>query len=56
VPRNSESGGRHSDSCAPSENLAQDEEIAFNAGSYTELVDYHTKDFEKVVKPRVVKP
>jgi Ala-tRNA(Pro) deacylase len=38
-----------------SENLAQDEEIAFNAGSYTELVRLAYKDFEKLVKPRVVK-
>ncbi len=37
------------------ESLAEDEEIAFNAGSHTELVRLAYKDFEKLVKPRVVK-
>ena len=35
-------------------NLAEDEEIAFNAGSHTELIKLAYKDFEKLVKPRVV--
>jgi Ala-tRNA(Pro) deacylase len=38
-----------------SETLAQDEEIAFNAGSHTELVQLAYKDFERLVSPRVVK-
>jgi Ala-tRNA(Pro) deacylase len=38
-----------------SESLAQDEEIAFNAGSYTQLIRLPYKEFEKLVKPRVVK-
>jgi Ala-tRNA(Pro) deacylase len=33
--------------------LAEDEEIAFNAGSHTELVQMAYKDFERLVKPRV---
>lgn len=35
--------------------LAEDEEIAFNAGSHTELIKLAYKDFERLVKPRVVK-
>lgn len=38
-----------------SETLAQDEEIAFNAGSHTELVQLAYKDFERLVSPRMVK-
>ena len=38
-----------------SETLAQDEEIAFNAGSHTELVRLAYKDFERLVSPRVAK-
>jgi Ala-tRNA(Pro) deacylase len=38
-----------------SETLAQDEEIAFNAGSHTELVRLAYKDFEREVNPRVAK-
>jgi len=38
-----------------SETLAQDEEIAFNAGSRTELVRLAYKDFERLVSPRMVK-
>jgi Ala-tRNA(Pro) deacylase len=38
-----------------SETLAQDEEIAFNAGSHTELVRLAYKDFERLVSPRVTK-
>ena len=34
--------------------LAEDREIAFNAGSHTELVRMVFKDFERLVKPRVV--
>ena len=34
--------------------LAEDEEIAFNAGSHTELVKLPYKDFERLVQPRVV--
>ncbi|NOZ03178.1 MAG: YbaK/EbsC family protein [FCB group bacterium] len=37
------------------ESLAQDEEIAFNAGSHTELIKMAYKDFERLVKPKVVK-
>jgi len=35
--------------------LAEDEEIAFNAGSHTELVRLAYKDFERLVKPKVGK-
>ena len=34
--------------------LAEDEEIAFNAGSHTELIKMAYKDFERLVEPRVV--
>lgn len=34
--------------------LAEDREIAFNAGSHTELVRMLYKDFERLVKPRVI--
>jgi Ala-tRNA(Pro) deacylase len=37
------------------ESLAEDEEIAFNAGSHTELIRLAYKDFERLVKPKVVK-
>ena len=37
------------------ETLAEDEEIAFNAGSHTELIKLAYKDFEKSVKPKVIK-
>ncbi len=37
------------------ESLCEDEEIAFNAGSHTELIRLSYKDFEKLVKPKVVK-
>ena len=36
-------------------NLTEDTEIAFNAGSYTELIKLSYKDFERLVKPTVVK-
>jgi Ala-tRNA(Pro) deacylase len=35
--------------------LAEDEEIAFNAGSHTELIRLAYKDFERLVKPKVAK-
>jgi Ala-tRNA(Pro) deacylase len=35
--------------------LAQDEEIAFNAGTHTELIRVAYKDFERLVKPKVAK-
>lgn len=38
-----------------SESLAEDEEIAFNAGSHTELVRLAYKDFERLVEPEVMK-
>lgn len=34
--------------------LAEDDEIAFNAGSHTELIRMAYKDFEELVQPRVV--
>jgi len=33
--------------------LAEDDEIAFNAGSHTELVRLSYRDFERLVQPRV---
>lgn len=35
--------------------LAEDEQIAFNAGSHTELVQLAYKDFERLVEPKVAK-
>ncbi|MGB5531047.1 MAG: YbaK/EbsC family protein [Ignavibacteriaceae bacterium] len=37
------------------ESLAEDEEIAFNACSHTELIKMKFKDFEKLVKPKKIK-
>ena len=37
------------------ESLAEDEEIAFNACSHTELIKMTFADFEKLVKPKRVK-
>lgn len=34
--------------------LAEDEEIAFNAGSFTELVRMAYRDFERLVQPKVL--
>ena len=34
--------------------LAEDQEIAFNAGSHTELLKLAYKDFERLVKPTVI--
>ena len=35
------------------EELTEDEEIAFNAGSHTELVKMAYKDFERLAEPRI---
>ena len=35
------------------ESLTEDEEIAFNAGSHTELLRMHYADYERLVKPKV---
>jgi Ala-tRNA(Pro) deacylase len=35
--------------------LAEDEDIAFNAGSHSELIRLSYKDFERLVAPKVVK-
>jgi Ala-tRNA(Pro) deacylase len=37
------------------ESLADDEEIAFNACSHTELIRMNYKDFEELVKPKRMK-
>jgi Ala-tRNA(Pro) deacylase len=37
------------------ETLTKDEEIAFNACSHTELIQIAYKDFERLVKPKIVK-
>ena len=34
--------------------LTEDEEIAFNAGSHTELIKLAYRDFERLVQPKVV--
>lgn len=34
--------------------LAEDDQIAFNAGSHTELIKMAYKDFEKLVEPQVI--
>jgi Ala-tRNA(Pro) deacylase len=34
--------------------LAEDEFIAFNAGTHTELIQMHYRDFERLVHPRVL--
>ena len=36
------------------DSLADDEEIAFNAGSHRELIKLAYKDFERLVEPKVV--
>jgi Ala-tRNA(Pro) deacylase len=38
-----------------SPNLAEDDEMAFNAGSHTEVMRLAYQDFERLVKPRVVR-
>ena len=35
------------------QSLAEDDEIAFNAGSHTELIKLSYKDFERLVRPKV---
>ena len=35
--------------------LAEDEEIAFNAGSHTELIKLGYRDFQRLVKPKVLR-
>lgn len=37
-----------------SESLAREPEIAFNGGSHTEVIKMTYKDFERLVKPRVI--
>lgn len=37
------------------ESLTEDEEIAFNAGSHSELMKVAYKDFERLVNPKIVK-
>ncbi len=37
------------------ESLADDEEIAFNAGSHTELIQLAYEDFERLVEPEVMR-
>jgi Ala-tRNA(Pro) deacylase len=37
------------------EELTEDEEIAFNAGSHTELIRMAYKDFERLVEPKIAK-
>ncbi|MCB0586390.1 MAG: YbaK/EbsC family protein [Phaeodactylibacter sp.] len=37
------------------ESLAEDEEIAFNAGSHTELIRMSYQDFERLVKPKTLR-
>jgi Ala-tRNA(Pro) deacylase len=37
-----------------SDELTKDKEIAFNAGSHTELIRMEYEDFERLVRPRVV--
>ena len=37
------------------EKLTEEDEIVFNAGSYTELITLHYEDFKKLVKPCVAR-
>ena len=37
------------------ETLTHDEKIAFNAGTHVELIELAYEDFNRLVKPRVVK-
>ncbi|MBN1987219.1 MAG: YbaK/EbsC family protein [Prolixibacteraceae bacterium] len=37
------------------EKLAEDEMIAFNAGTHTEMIKMKYKDFERLVQPRILK-
>jgi len=36
------------------ESLSKDEEIAFNAGSHTELIKMKYEDFAKLVQPKIM--
>jgi Ala-tRNA(Pro) deacylase len=36
------------------ETLTENDEIAFNAGSHTEIIRMHFADFERLVKPKVI--
>lgn len=47
-------GGLYGMETFVSPRLAEDEEIAFNAGSHTELIRMHWADFERLAKPRIV--
>jgi Ala-tRNA(Pro) deacylase len=38
-----------------SKRLSEDEEIAFNAGSHTELIKLAYRDFERLVSPKIVR-
>ena len=38
-----------------SNTLAEDEDIAFNAGSFTELIEMRYRDFERLARPTVVR-
>ena len=38
-----------------SEDLIEDEDIYFNAGNHTQAIKMNTKDFVKLVKPKVLK-
>lgn len=37
------------------ESLSEDEEVAFNAGTHTELIKLQYRDFERLVKPKVLR-
>lgn len=37
------------------ESLAEDKEIAFNAGTHTEIIKMRYKDFKKLVQPKIFK-
>ena len=37
------------------ESLLDDEEIAFNAGSHTELIKLAMRDYARLVKPKVLR-
>ncbi len=37
------------------EQLAEDDEIAFNAGSHTQIIQMAFGDYERLVKPKIVK-
>jgi len=48
-------GNLHNLDVYSTESLAEDEEIAFSAGSHIELIRMAYKDFEQLVKPKVIK-